>query len=310
MHLDGVRARNLERAAAGRSRTTAASGRLRGSSHRRDRANLHADRCRGHEERQRGCLQQSRLARLVQRSDRRSGRPRTSSSASSKRRTPRAAPCSRLLSCAEEELAQQKRNLLLFRSLIRKCGRTQIAAPPGSPHQPETKSSGLRGGGSRGHHGYGRLLRVTRNRCRTAVTLRLSADEQAFDEPHYTGSSTGCEGHSVRTLLRTKGVQLCPTMSTSKATSSRNLKLLFGVIPSGRGPAGTFATGGAGSGAPHLQSQGCVVPARERRHLLVTNAGSGDLSVFETGEEDDIALDTTPAAARRGRHQRGPRWLS
>ena len=58
---------------------------------------------------------------------------------------------------------------------------------------------------------------------------------------------------------------------------------------------GTFATGGAGSGAPHLQSQGCVVLTREGRHLLVTNAGSGDLSVFETGEEALTLLHTIPS---------------
>jgi 6-phosphogluconolactonase len=58
---------------------------------------------------------------------------------------------------------------------------------------------------------------------------------------------------------------------------------------------GTFATGGAGSGAPHLQSQGSVVLTRDGRHLLVTNAGSGDLSVFETGEEALTLLQTIPS---------------
>jgi 6-phosphogluconolactonase len=58
---------------------------------------------------------------------------------------------------------------------------------------------------------------------------------------------------------------------------------------------GTFATGGAGSGAPHLQSQGSVVLTRDGRHLLVTNAGSGDLSVFETGEEALTLLQAIPS---------------
>jgi 6-phosphogluconolactonase len=43
---------------------------------------------------------------------------------------------------------------------------------------------------------------------------------------------------------------------------------------------GSFPTGGAGDGQPHLTSQGSVVLTRNGSHLLVTNAGSGDLSVF------------------------------
>ena len=57
---------------------------------------------------------------------------------------------------------------------------------------------------------------------------------------------------------------------------------------------GTFSTGGAGSGAPHLQSQGSVVLTGDGRHLLVTNAGSGDLSVFATGEEALTLVQTVP----------------
>ena len=45
-------------------------------------------------------------------------------------------------------------------------------------------------------------------------------------------------------------------------------------------PAGEFATGGAGSGEPHLPSQGSVSLSRDRRHLLVTNVASNDVSVF------------------------------
>jgi 6-phosphogluconolactonase (cycloisomerase 2 family) len=44
--------------------------------------------------------------------------------------------------------------------------------------------------------------------------------------------------------------------------------------------AGTFATGGAGDDTPHLTSQGSVTLTKDRRHLLVTNAASGDVSVF------------------------------
>lgn len=44
--------------------------------------------------------------------------------------------------------------------------------------------------------------------------------------------------------------------------------------------AGTFATGGAGDDSAHLPSQGSVTLTRDRRHLLVTNVGSNDVSVF------------------------------
>ena len=43
---------------------------------------------------------------------------------------------------------------------------------------------------------------------------------------------------------------------------------------------GSYPTGGAGSGVPHLQSQGSVALAGSGRHVLVTNAASNDMSVF------------------------------
>jgi 6-phosphogluconolactonase len=44
--------------------------------------------------------------------------------------------------------------------------------------------------------------------------------------------------------------------------------------------AGEFATGGAGDENAHLPSQGSVTLTRDRRHLLVTNVASNDVSVF------------------------------
>ena len=44
--------------------------------------------------------------------------------------------------------------------------------------------------------------------------------------------------------------------------------------------AGIYATGGAGDDTPHLTSQGSLTLTGDRRHLLVTNAASGDVSVF------------------------------
>jgi hypothetical protein len=58
---------------------------------------------------------------------------------------------------------------------------------------------------------------------------------------------------------------------------------------------GSFSTGGAGTGAPHLPSQGSVVLTGDGRHLLVTNAGSGDLSVFATGDDALTLLQPIPS---------------
>jgi 6-phosphogluconolactonase (cycloisomerase 2 family) len=57
---------------------------------------------------------------------------------------------------------------------------------------------------------------------------------------------------------------------------------------------GSFSTGGAGSGTPHLPSQGSVVLTGDGRHLFVTNAGSGDLSVFATDLDALTLLQTIP----------------
>jgi len=45
-------------------------------------------------------------------------------------------------------------------------------------------------------------------------------------------------------------------------------------------PLARFSTGGQGSGEPHLASQGSIAVSGDRRWLLVTNAGSADLSLF------------------------------
>jgi 6-phosphogluconolactonase len=43
---------------------------------------------------------------------------------------------------------------------------------------------------------------------------------------------------------------------------------------------GAYPTGGAGDGVPHMTSSGSVMVTDDATHVLVTNAGSGDLSVF------------------------------
>jgi 6-phosphogluconolactonase (cycloisomerase 2 family) len=61
-------------------------------------------------------------------------------------------------------------------------------------------------------------------------------------------------------------------------------------------PLGRFATGGRGSGVPHLASQSSVV-ARDGR-VLVTNAGSGELSLFaETADGLELRANVPSGGA-------------
>ena len=56
---------------------------------------------------------------------------------------------------------------------------------------------------------------------------------------------------------------------------------------------GSHLTGGKGSGAPHLPSQGSVV--LDGKRLFVTNAGSDDLTLFRVDGEQVVALDRVPS---------------
>jgi 6-phosphogluconolactonase len=61
--------------------------------------------------------------------------------------------------------------------------------------------------------------------------------------------------------------------------------------------AGSFATGGAGDDSAHLPSQGSVTLTRDRRHLLVTNVASNDVSVFQVNGAMLELTKTTPVGA-------------
>jgi 6-phosphogluconolactonase len=71
------------------------------------------------------------------------------------------------------------------------------------------------------------------------------------------------------------------------------------VVVFGRGPDGAlerldaYPTGGQGSGAPHLPSQSSIVLAGER--LLVTNAGSDDVTLFLVEQGKVSLLDRVPS---------------
>jgi 6-phosphogluconolactonase len=57
----------------------------------------------------------------------------------------------------------------------------------------------------------------------------------------------------------------------------------------------SYETGGRGSMAPHLPSQGSVVFSGDRRFLLVANAGSGDVSVFRVNGAQLERVGTFPS---------------
>jgi 6-phosphogluconolactonase len=57
------------------------------------------------------------------------------------------------------------------------------------------------------------------------------------------------------------------------------------------------ATGGKGDGVPHLTSQGSIALVDDGRRLLVTNAGSGDVSVIATDEEPALVQVVPTGAA-------------
>ena len=60
---------------------------------------------------------------------------------------------------------------------------------------------------------------------------------------------------------------------------------------------GTYDTGGRGDGKPHLTSQGSVVLSADGSQLLVTNSGSGDLSVFAVDAGGLSLVDTVPTGS-------------
>jgi 6-phosphogluconolactonase len=62
-------------------------------------------------------------------------------------------------------------------------------------------------------------------------------------------------------------------------------------------PLGALATGGAGNGEQHLPSQDSVTMTGDTRHAFVTNAGSGELSVFRMAAEGPTLAQTVPTGA-------------
>jgi 6-phosphogluconolactonase (cycloisomerase 2 family) len=77
--------------------------------------------------------------------------------------------------------------------------------------------------------------------------------------------------------------------------AERNRVIAFGRDADGAlSELGAYETGGRGDGGPHLTSQGSVTLTGDGSHLLVTNAGSGDVSVLAVGA-DGLSLVETVA---------------
>ena len=62
-------------------------------------------------------------------------------------------------------------------------------------------------------------------------------------------------------------------------------------------PLGSVPTGGAGDGVAHLTSQGSIVITGDGSHVLVTNAGSGDVSLFAVSDAGLKLVHTAPTGS-------------
>jgi 6-phosphogluconolactonase len=72
-----------------------------------------------------------------------------------------------------------------------------------------------------------------------------------------------------------------PAVYVQTNDATQNEVLAFGRRDDGGlAPLGRFATGGRGSGRPHLPSQSSIVLDEDGRRLLVVNAGSDEVSMF------------------------------
>src|SRR5262245_13271783 len=86
---------------------------------------------------------------------------------------------------------------------------------------------------------------------------------------------------------------LHPAVYVQTNDANGNRVLAFRRAPDGSlSELGEYPTGGVGDGSPHLTSQGSVVLTGDSSRLLVTNAGSGDLTVFAVGPEGLALVDT------------------
>jgi 6-phosphogluconolactonase len=86
-------------------------------------------------------------------------------------------------------------------------------------------------------------------------------------------------------------------VQTNEAEANRMLAFRRDADGALAGPA-AYPTGGAGDGVPHLTSQGSVILTGDGGRLLVSNAGSDDVSMFVVGDEGLELVQTVPSGGR------------
>src|SRR5689334_15806612 len=83
---------------------------------------------------------------------------------------------------------------------------------------------------------------------------------------------------------------MSPAVYVQTNDATRNEVIAFSRTQDGAlAPLGRYSTGGRGTGSPHLASQSSVVLSDDGIWLLVVNAGSDELSLFEV-EADGLRL--------------------
>lgn len=108
-----------------------------------------------------------------------------------------------------------------------------------------------------------------------------------------------------QTLLKLSALVLTAAAATAQGTvytqsndAAGNAVLAFQRTGVTLSPAGSVSTGGLGAGAG-LGSQGSVTLTRDARFLLVVNAGSNDVSVFERTPAGLVLVDREPSRGVR-----------
>jgi 6-phosphogluconolactonase len=86
-------------------------------------------------------------------------------------------------------------------------------------------------------------------------------------------------------------------VQTNELDANRVLAFRRGADGMLAGPE-SHPTGGAGDGVPRLTSQGSVMLTRDGGRLLVTNAGSGEVSVFAVADEGLELIQTVPSGGK------------
>jgi len=94
-------------------------------------------------------------------------------------------------------------------------------------------------------------------------------------------------------MSRTESSPRAVYVQTNEAGENR-LVAFARAIDGSLSSLGSFPTGGAGDGVAHLTSQGSVVITGDGQHVLVTNAGSGDISLFSVSDAGLTLVDTVP----------------